>query len=57
MSKKSTDPGLSAAERKTLRGYEAQEAISDHKAARALSLHSDLHAARFFQLQCLQSCG
>jgi hypothetical protein len=33
MSKKSTDPGLSAAERKTLRGHEAQEAISDHKAA------------------------
>jgi Bacterial RNA polymerase, alpha chain C terminal domain len=31
--KKSTDPGLSAAERKTLRGHEAQEAISDHKAA------------------------
>jgi DNA-directed RNA polymerase alpha subunit len=31
--KKSTDPGLSAAERKTLRGHEAQEAISDHEAA------------------------
>jgi hypothetical protein len=31
--KKSTDPGLSAAERKTLRGHEAQEAICDHEAA------------------------
>ena len=30
--KKSTDPGLSAAERKTLRGHEAQEAIADHEA-------------------------
>jgi DNA-directed RNA polymerase alpha subunit len=29
--KKSTDPGLSAAERKTLRGHEAQEAIADHE--------------------------
>jgi DNA-directed RNA polymerase alpha subunit len=31
--KKSTDPGLSAAERKTLRGHEAQEAIADHESA------------------------
>ena len=31
--KKSTDLGLSAAERKTLRGHEAQEAIADHEAA------------------------
>ena len=31
--KKSTDPGLSAAERKTLRGHEAREAIADHEAA------------------------
>jgi hypothetical protein len=31
--KKSADPGLSAAERKTLRGHEAQEAICDHEAA------------------------
>ena len=30
---KSTDPGLSAAERKALRGQEAQEAISDHESA------------------------
>src|SRR6202163_1590530 len=29
--KKSTDPDLSAAERKTLRGHEAQEAIADHE--------------------------
>jgi DNA-directed RNA polymerase alpha subunit len=31
--KKSTDPGLSAAERKTLRGHEAQQAITDHESA------------------------
>jgi DNA-directed RNA polymerase alpha subunit len=31
--KKSTDPGLSSAERKTLRGHEAQEAIADHESA------------------------
>src|SRR5882757_3214735 len=31
--KKSTDPDLSAAERKTLRGHEAQEAIADHESA------------------------
>jgi len=31
--KKSTDPGLSAAERKALRGYEAHEAIADHVSA------------------------
>ena len=29
--KKSTDPGLSAAERKELRGREAKEAIADHE--------------------------
>jgi DNA-directed RNA polymerase alpha subunit len=31
---KSTDPGLSVAERKTLRDREAQEAIADHEEAR-----------------------
>ena len=31
---KSTDPGLSAAERKALRVQEAQEAIADHESAR-----------------------
>jgi DNA-directed RNA polymerase alpha subunit len=31
--KKSTDPGLSAAERKALRGHEAHEAIADHESA------------------------
>jgi hypothetical protein len=31
--KKSTDAGLSAAERKTLRSREAREAISDHERA------------------------
>ena len=31
--KKSTDPGLSAAERKELRGREAKEAIADHEEA------------------------
>jgi hypothetical protein len=29
--KKSTDPGLSGAERKELRGREAKEAIADHE--------------------------
>ncbi|WP_197033445.1 DNA-directed RNA polymerase subunit alpha C-terminal domain-containing protein [Bradyrhizobium sp. URHD0069] len=32
--KKSTDPGLSAAERKTLGEHDAQEAIADHQSAR-----------------------
>jgi DNA-directed RNA polymerase alpha subunit len=31
--KKNTDQGLSAAERKALRGHEAQEAIADHQSA------------------------
>jgi hypothetical protein len=31
--KKSTDPGLSAAERKDLRSREAKEALADHKEA------------------------
>ena len=31
--KRSTDPGLSAAERKTLRGHEAQKAIADYEEA------------------------
>src|SRR5467141_517489 len=30
---KSTDPGLSAVERKELRGREAEEAVADHEAA------------------------
>jgi DNA-directed RNA polymerase alpha subunit len=30
---KSTDPGLTAAERKKLRGREAKEAVADHEAA------------------------
>jgi hypothetical protein len=30
---KSTDPGLSAAERKTLRSREAEEAIAEHESA------------------------
>jgi hypothetical protein len=29
---KSTDPGLTAAERKKLRGREAKEAVADHEA-------------------------
>jgi hypothetical protein len=31
--KKGIDPGLSAAERKTLRSHDAQEAIADHEEA------------------------
>ena len=38
--KKSTDPGLSAAERKTLRSREAQEAIADHEEAQR-ALHAN----------------
>ena len=34
---KSTDPGLSAAERKELREREAQEAIADHEEAQSIS--------------------
>jgi hypothetical protein len=34
---KSTDPGLSLAERKTLRSREAQEAIADHESAQKAS--------------------
>ena len=34
---KSTDPGLSGAERKNLRAREAQEAIADHEDAQCLS--------------------
>ena len=33
--KRSTDPGLFAAERKTLRSHEAQEAIANHEEAQA----------------------
>ena len=45
---KSTDPGLTAAERKKLRGREAEEAIADHEAAqRALyGNHDRLRAER-----------
>jgi DNA-directed RNA polymerase alpha subunit len=40
--KKSTDPGLSAVERKELRGREAKEAIADHKEAqRALHVNRE----------------
>jgi hypothetical protein len=40
--KKSTDPGLSAAERKELRGREGKEAIADHEEAqRALHVNRE----------------
>src|SRR6267154_128148 len=38
--KKNTDPGLSAAERKELRGHEAKEAIADHEEAQR-ALHGN----------------
>ncbi|MDB5606152.1 MAG: hypothetical protein JWP25_3052 [Bradyrhizobium sp.] len=38
--KKSSDPGLSAAERKELRGHEAKEAIADHEEAQR-ALHGN----------------
>jgi DNA-directed RNA polymerase alpha subunit len=46
--KKSTDPGLSAAERKELRGREAKEAIANHKEAQQSfhENHERLRAAR-----------
>jgi DNA-directed RNA polymerase alpha subunit len=43
--KKSTDPGLSAAERKELRGREAKEAIADHDEAQR-ALHGNLERLR-----------
>jgi DNA-directed RNA polymerase alpha subunit len=39
--KKSTDPGLSNAERKELRGLEAKDAIADHEGAQR-ALHGNL---------------
>jgi hypothetical protein len=43
--KRSTDPGLSAAERKELRGREAKEAIADHEGAQR-ALHGNLDRLR-----------
>src|SRR5258707_13485229 len=43
--KKSTDPGLSAAERKTLRSREARKAIADHEEAQR-ALHGNLDRLR-----------
>ena len=43
--KKSTDPRLSAAERKTLRSREAKEAITDHEEAQR-ALHGNLERLR-----------
>jgi hypothetical protein len=43
--KKSTDPGLSAAERKTLRSREAKEAIADREEAQR-ALHGNLERLR-----------
>ena len=42
---KSTDPGLSAAERKELRGREAKEAIADHEEAQR-ALHGNRERLR-----------
>ena len=43
--KKSTDPGHSAAERKTLRKREARKAIADHEEAQR-ALHGNLERLR-----------
>ena len=43
--KKSTDPGLSATERKTLTSREAKEAITDHEEAQR-ALHGNLERLR-----------
>jgi len=43
--KKSTDPGLSAAERKELRSREAKEAVADHEVAQQ-AFHENLERLR-----------
>jgi hypothetical protein len=43
---KSTDPGLSAAERKTLRSREAGEAIAEHESAQAFHENRECHQTK-----------
>jgi DNA-directed RNA polymerase alpha subunit len=53
---KSTDPGLSAAERKNLRGREAQEAIVDHEDAQK-SFHENRERLREERLRREEAAG
>jgi DNA-directed RNA polymerase alpha subunit len=53
---KSTDPGLSLAERKTLRAREAQEAISDHEDAQK-AFHENRERLREERLRREQAAG
>jgi hypothetical protein len=57
--KKSTDPGLSAAERKSLRSREAEEAIVEHESAqKAFSNNRErLKAARLAREAELKAKG
>jgi DNA-directed RNA polymerase alpha subunit len=54
--KKSTDPGLSAADRKTLRGREAQEAVADHEAAQK-AFHENRERLREERMVREAGCG
>jgi DNA-directed RNA polymerase alpha subunit len=54
--KKSTDPRLSAAERKTLRCREAKEAIADHEEAQR-ALHGNLERLREERLEREAAAG
>jgi DNA-directed RNA polymerase alpha subunit len=54
--KKSTDPGLSAAERKTLRSREAEEAIADHEEAQK-AFHENRERLREERLQREAAAG
>ena len=53
---KSTDPGLSLAERKTLRAREAQEAISDHEDAQK-AFHENRERLREERLRREEAAG
>ena len=54
--KSTTDPGLSLAERKTLRAREAQEAISDHEDAQK-AFHENRERLREERLRREQAAG
>ena len=54
--KKSTDPGLSAAERKTLRNREARKAVADHEEAQR-ALHGNLERLREERRRREQAAG
>src|SRR5258708_38365106 len=53
---KSTDPGLSAAERKTLRSREAEEAIAEHESAQK-AFHENRERLRGERLRREEAAG